>query len=201
MGTWVDRDERAREIHRAAFRLIQERGYAQLSLRSLAEELGGSMTLVTHYFSSQTALMESLLEYQLEEFDEDLALREHGVDASSRLRILVDWFLPNDEQSLSSERLRVLMQAQVPRDTPWMRPYLDRVEARMTELIREHLLPVVAPADLDIASDTLRMALNGVVLSAVEHPEKWDRARQSAVMQLVLDSLPLGEAVPDAPAS
>jgi len=190
-NTSSDRDDRARDIHEAALALIARGGYRALTLRSLADELGGSMTLVTYYFPTHSDLMQSVLEYQLAEFDAELRGLEQGADAVTRLQILIDWFLPNDAESWSQEHGRVLMLSQIGGDSEWLRPYLDRVEERMTELLREHLRPLVPEVELANATDALRLGLNGIVLSAVEHPDLWPPELQSEVMGIVLASLPL----------
>jgi len=52
----VDHEDRRREIVRAAIEVVKKHGYQGLTLRSLAAQMGGSSTLVTHYFRSRRNL-------------------------------------------------------------------------------------------------------------------------------------------------
>ena len=52
-----------REVARAAIQLLARRGPRGLTLRALAEEMGGSITLVTHFFPNRRALLDAVLDY------------------------------------------------------------------------------------------------------------------------------------------
>lgn len=187
----MDRDDREREILDVALRLLERGGYGAITVRAIADELGGSPTLVTYYFSTQAALMTAMLEHQLVLFDEELTQLEIGSNDRKRLEILVRWFLPDDPESWAQERARVHLASELGAQNEWLRPYLDRLDGRMMQLLRDHLAPLVAPEDLATATDGLRMALNGIVLSAVEHPADWPAAKQREIAALVLSALPI----------
>lgn len=165
-------------------------GYSALTLRALAEALGGSMTLVTHYFPTQSDLMKAVLEHQLTLFDNDLAELQGSSDPAARLRTLLEWFLPDDDESWDQERARVLLAIHAQSDNEWMASHLDRIEQRMRELLREHLRPLVDARDLEPATDMVRMTINGIVLSAVEHRPYWTPQRQRSVLDLLWTALP-----------
>lgn len=187
----MDRDDREREILDVALRLLERGGYGAITVRAIADELGGSPTLVTYYFSTQAVLMTAMLEHQLDLFDIELAQLEVGSDDRQRLEVLVRWFLPDDPESWAQERARVHLASELGAQNEWVRPYLDRLDDRMTQLLRDHLGPLVATEDLATSADGLRMALNGIVLSAVEHPVEWPAARQHEIATLVLSALPI----------
>jgi AcrR family transcriptional regulator len=191
MPRTVQHNRRRREIFEAASAILTTGGYSALTLRALADSLGGSMTLVTHYFPSQSDLMKSMLEYQLAQFDEELKSLDLPGDDYGRLRVLIDWFLPNDDSSWAQEKSRVLMAVQTDKNPDWLAPHTSRVDARMTELLRERLRLLVDDSLLEASTDALRLALNGIVLSAVEHPHTWDAKRQSRTVDLLLTALPL----------
>ncbi len=187
------RDERAKAILDAANSLLESGGYSAITVRSIADVLGGSPTLVTHYYATQSDLMRDLLEYQLEQFDEELSQLEKGSNDRERLSILIDWFLPNDHTSWIQERSRVQLVSELGSYSEWIRAHLDRVEERMTQLLREHLEPLLDPHDVEDSTDALRMAINGIVLAAVEHPADWPAERQRKIAETALHSLPLRE--------
>ncbi len=194
MALHTDRDDRSREILTVAISLLHSGGYGAVTVRAIAEELGGSVTLVTHYFPTQAGLMKAMLELILEQFDEELAQLESGASDLERLRILIDWFLPSDEASWYQERARVHLVSELGFSNEWVRPYLDRLEERMTQLLRRHLEPLLIPADLEVCTDAVRLAVNGVVLSSIEHPDDWPPDRQREIAGFLIRSLPLREA-------
>lgn len=189
----VNRTSRRRDINEAAIRILNVGGPVALTLKSLADELGGSITLVTHYYPTREELMQGVLSYALDGYDSELAKREAGATGRERLEILLDWFLPVDEESVSQERGRVLLLANNTGE-PWIREYLDSMEARMTQLFREHLRSLVDDADLEMAVDILRAMTNGITLAAIEDPVAWNPAKQRQTLTLAVDTIPFVEA-------
>lgn len=189
----VDKADRLRDIYDAAFEILARGGFSALTLRELADALGGSMTLVTHYFPTQNDLMHGVLEHQFERFDDELETLAIGEEPAQRLRTLAEWFLPLDDESWNLERARVLLAIRSESDDEWMRPHLNRIDARMRSHLRDALRPLVGPTDLDLAVDMLRMVLNGIVLSAVEHRGHWTAERQLAVLDRLWATLPWKE--------
>jgi AcrR family transcriptional regulator len=58
----VDSEQYRKELLRKAFDLLAEKGYANVTTRQLAKELGISTGAMYHYFSSKKALFEQLVE-------------------------------------------------------------------------------------------------------------------------------------------
>lgn len=69
--------------------------------------------------------------------------------------------------------------------------YFTTMENKVRALLRSHLEPFVNDDDMDLYIDAIRVFLNGVVLSSVEHPHKWTRARQIGQLEFLLDRLGL----------
>ncbi len=108
----VDVEDRRREIAHAALKLIATRGYRGLTLRAVAAELNGSLTLVTHYYPSRTALLEGIASQLMSEYDDDLERIEAGVeDPWRRLGLFLEWMIPLDDQGVS-ERARIILAAE-----------------------------------------------------------------------------------------
>jgi len=62
MPKYVDPQKRMDEIVDASERLLSTGGFTNLTLRNLAKQMGGSITLVTHYFESRAALVTAILD-------------------------------------------------------------------------------------------------------------------------------------------
>lgn len=190
MPRYVDADQRRADILRAAAVALSEEGYGRMTLRSLAKRMGGSSTLVTHYYSTKDLLVAALVDQILAEAeksrDELLAIENHG----QRVRRLLDYFLPNDERTLRDERVRVAL-LPYKQAEPAIGQLFDVMEPSMRALIRAGLEDAVASDDLEEYVDVVRAWASGVALSTVEHPEIWTPDHQAAVTDRFLSLLPL----------
>ena len=62
MPVTVDHDVRRREVAEAVWRVLADTGFAGLSLRAVAKEMGATTGLLTHYFRSKRELVRHALE-------------------------------------------------------------------------------------------------------------------------------------------
>jgi AcrR family transcriptional regulator len=182
----VDHDERRREVARAAIRLLARSGPRGLTLRALADELGGSITIVTHFFRNRSAILDAVTQQILEDSAAELApLGAAEITPEERLRGLLNWLLPNTDEALALERGRVMMAAES--DAHFnVQNFYDTWEEKTRELIADYLPPSVPPERREFYVDLVRVIQNGVILSAVEHPKYWTPAKQEAFVDAVI---------------
>jgi AcrR family transcriptional regulator len=187
---YVDADQRRSDILDAAAVALSEEGYARMSLRSLAKRMGGSSTLVTHYYPTKTVLVTALVDRILDEAEtiKETVLAVDG--RRERVRTLISEFLPMDPESLQHEKVRMALLPYRDTDEAIGRLF-DRTEPAMRDIIRVGLQDAVAAKDLDGTVDVVRAWMSGVALSAVEHPEIWSPERQTAACERFLQLLPL----------
>ncbi|MBP2326461.1 AcrR family transcriptional regulator [Kibdelosporangium banguiense] len=194
MPKYVDPEQRSREIVEAAVAALSEGGFAKFTLRNLAQRMGGSMSLITHYFPNREALIEGILtafEQDIAEFNEEM---QSVGDPAERLHRVVEWALPLAEDGLIMERARIALLAH--RDAePAIDAFFVRLEPLMRGVYRDHVAALVDEADLEFAVDLMRAWVNGLTLSAIEHPEIWTRERQLRVVDAFFATLPLREPV------
>ena len=185
----VDHDERRREVARAAIRLLARKGPRGLTLRALADELGGSITIVTHFFRNRSAILDAVTQQILEDGAGELAaLGSEVVTPEKRLRGLLNWLLPSNDESLALERGRVMMAAES--DAHFnVQNFYDTWEEKTRELIADYLPPTVPPERKEFYVDLVRVIQNGVILSAVEHPKYWTPAKQEAFIDALMPLL------------
>ena len=62
MPVTVDHDVRRREVAEAVWRVLADTGFAGLSLRAVAREMGATTGLLTHYFASKGELVRHALD-------------------------------------------------------------------------------------------------------------------------------------------
>lgn len=89
-------EERAQQILQAARLIFAAEGYAGLSMRRLAAELGMSLSNVQHYYQSKDMLIEAVLVYIMNSFQSKIDIIANAMDNSSRIQRLnstIDMFL------------------------------------------------------------------------------------------------------------
>lgn len=172
MPRHVDHEDRRAEILDATLAVLAEKGPRGLTFRAVAARMGGSSTLVTHYFASRQALLDALAEV-VAEWPANLAELEEGVeDPRERLRLFMRWLVPSDEQSLVAERGRVNLNGE--HDARVRTQHLfDTWDRHVREHLRRHLKALVPARQIEATVDLLRSITNGITLSAVEHPAEW----------------------------
>jgi len=189
---YVDPEQRKNAILDAAGDALAEEGYARFTLRSLARRMGGSSTLVTHYFPTKDELISALVDRVLAEAETKREELKAIEDPHDRLHAVIEYFMPLNEEELTQERVRVAL-ASLKGSEPAVEDFFARMEPGMRELFRVGLNGFVKPKDVEGLVDVIRAWTSGVVLSAVEHPEIWTRKRQLAALDLFMDMLPIPE--------
>ncbi|MEW2571819.1 TetR/AcrR family transcriptional regulator [Streptomyces sp. NPDC047070] len=182
MPRYVDPQERVRDIVAASLQALSEGGLTELTLRKIAQRMGGSITLITHYFPNREALLTAVLEYVLDDADVVMAELSEVADPRERLRVALEWFLPDDEEARVQERARVALLTHQGAE-PVIGEHLQRMEPAMRAVLAKGLQDVVPSHELDGTVDVVRVWVSGMALSVVEHPEIWTAERQSAALR------------------
>ncbi len=99
MPVTVDHDVRRREVAEAVWRVLADTGFAGLSLRAVAKEMGATTGLLTHYFRSKRELVQHALEVVHERTVprmQEAETPDHGVDG---LRVRLRAVLVDDDEA------------------------------------------------------------------------------------------------------
>ncbi|WP_228044114.1 TetR/AcrR family transcriptional regulator [Streptomyces ferrugineus] len=192
MPRYVDPEERVRDIVGASLQALSEGGLAELTLRKIAQRMGGSITLITHYFANREVLLNAVLEYVLADVDAILEELEQIADPRERLRVALGWFLPDTEEALRQERARVALLTHQGAE-PVIRRHLQRMEPAMRAVLVRAVEDLVPADELDGTVDMVRVWVSGIALSVVEHPEIWTPERQHAALKRFLTVLSFAE--------
>lgn len=96
------------EILRGTYRVLCEHGYANLSMRKIAQECGTSKSLLHYHFDSKDELLLAFLDRFLDRLDEQVTESE-SADPVERLETFLDRFVPGpDEHARQSFWLALL---------------------------------------------------------------------------------------------
>lgn len=185
----VDHDERRREIAAVVAELIYERGIEATTVRSVAERMGCSPTIVSHYFVNKRELFiftyaeawrrsQAKIEVAFEE-GKNLAECFYGllpIDRERRVKWHI-WFAfwgkAADDPEIAAERFASAHGAQM------LLERILRTAQRRGDL----------PEELDAALHATRlgMMLNGLASMVILNPRDWPERRQKQVLQAELD--------------
>jgi AcrR family transcriptional regulator len=192
MPRYVDHEQRRKDILAAAEAIIAEGGLGALSFRAIGARLGGSTTMVTHFYANQSELLGDFAARSADQMREEIAaiVAEHDDPVERLDAVLFSWLLPLDDETIAQERMRINFAAArvLSEDSQVV---LDTWERVIQESLRELLVPVVASRDVDVLADLLRSAWNGITLSTIEHPDHWTAERQVTVFRRLVEGIGL----------
>ncbi|WP_330342102.1 TetR/AcrR family transcriptional regulator [Streptomyces sp. NBC_00557] len=100
-----DHEGRRRDVSEAVWRVMATRGFAGLTLRAVAAELGATTGLLTHYFPTKRALLEHALDL-LEQRTMARPRRQTGTGLTAFRDALLD-ILPLTPEATDSNRIWV----------------------------------------------------------------------------------------------
>jgi AcrR family transcriptional regulator len=100
------------EIMHATYRALREYGYADLTIKRIADEYGKSTAAVHYYYDTKEDLLVAFLDYLLERFVDSIHAVE-TTDPEERLDLLLDELLvkPKENRDLSVALLEMRSQA------------------------------------------------------------------------------------------
>jgi AcrR family transcriptional regulator len=188
----VDHDARRVQIAVAALEILATHGPVALTIRSLAQALGGSTALVTHYFPTRQAVVEGLVDVLLDEWRQQVdALRDQEGGTLGPRSLLV-WMLPLTDWTRLCERGRLSLHAASEEDREVAQRLLRTIDTWMRAELSRVLAPRVPDGtERERLVDLLRATVTGLVLSSVEHPDQWPPERMVAVVDDLLGRLGL----------
>ncbi|GAB2860527.1 hypothetical protein GCM10027277_31430 [Pseudoduganella ginsengisoli] len=166
--------ERSAAIMEAAYAILATEGYAGLSMRSIAQRVGVSLSNVQHYYPSRDALIEALLELTFTTYQADMDRIVAGME-SPQLRFagVIDYFLETLRDQMQSG-LFFEVAALANRHAVAASIFdtmLTRARKNLRRLIRD-IDPAMAPAQCDLrAALIVSQLIGGMVFIADTRPK------------------------------
>ena len=194
MPVTVDHAVRRREVAEAVWRVLADTGFAGLSLRAVAREMGATTGLLTHYFASKGELVRHALDVVHDRTTPRMAAAGEGRHGLDGLRARLRAVLVDDAEASALSRVWVSFW-----DLALADAELGLAEAQRYERWRERLRPLVAEAveagelaadrDPEILVDVLTACTHGLVVQALFDPGRFPVERQYAVLDELLTAL------------
>ena len=186
-----DHDARRQDVARAVLCALGERGFANLTMRAVAAELGSSTGVLTHYFASKDELQVFALKALLDTVDQ--RARAVAAPGMPTLRALLLGMLPLTGEAAVANRIWISSRDVVLADAQLTAAYAatyahsrDRLEGAIRSAQAAGELDDVEPAEL--AAGLHAVAL-GVSVQAVLEPAAFPPERQIALIDTYLQHL------------
>ena len=168
-GTTDKGMERAQEVLAAARALVVSEGFAGLSMRRVAAELGMSLSNVQHYYGSKEALTEAVMLEMLKEIQArvDLIGQLQPASPADRFAQAIDLFL----DAVANPQLQALMLEcwGLALHQPSAAALMDKMRAREVKtiyLLLDGLMPNVSDADRKTRAELIVAMLQGLLTTA-----------------------------------
>lgn len=130
----------AEKILNAAFECLSTRGYANVSMRNIAEEAGVALGQMTYYYKSKEALfLEVIDRMTLQYLREVEELLDSATGQKQKLESLIEFFKGLLKHNPRLFKLLIDFTAQA-LWVPSFREQLDKLYHRLTELIEKNLM-------------------------------------------------------------
>jgi len=186
-----DHEARRRDVSAAVWQVMATRGFAGLTLRAVAAELGATTGLLTHYFSTKDALVEYALDL-LEQRTLSRPRRQTGQGLAALRDALLD-ILPLTPEATDSNRIWVSSWDAALSDpglsADYARKYSqsrDRLSERVAAAQEQGELPPGDPAHIAAGAQSFIL---GLVVQALFDPAAFPPQRQVELLDDYLASL------------
>lgn len=186
-----DHEARRREVSEAVWQVMATRGFAGLTLRAVATELGASTGLLTHYFPTKRALVGYALDL-LERRTIARPRRPAGTGLIALRHALMD-ILPLTPDSTDSNRIWVSSWDAALSDGDLRADYA-RKYAQSRDLLRERIaaaqeLGEIPPGDPTHIATGVQSFTLGLVVQALLDPTTFTPQRQVELLDDYLTAL------------
>jgi AcrR family transcriptional regulator len=182
----VNAEERLSQIAEATLRVVEKRGADGVTIRAVADEMGGSTTVVTNYIPTRTRLISNAVHHAIDDWQAELSQQMEGVAPEDEFRTLARWSSSTTGEDPIIRQLFIELLAKAGEGEE-----LDALRQDGEEH-REHFRVAAAAAGVaepDFAADLMHLILRGFYLAAVEDPEHWSTERVQPVVDRLIDLL------------
>lgn len=178
----INHDDRRREVAQVARQLILEQGLEKVTVREIANRVGFSTAVVSHYFANKKELM--FLVFR----ETQLRAEEHfqaAIDARLPLLESLETLLPRDVESLETWKIWFAFWSMtvIHEDFRSEQVVQARKTLRMIAGLLDNLgIPASNSDERDCQSRNLFALVTGIATQATHDPEGWSLEKQRAIL-------------------
>lgn len=186
--------DRRLEVSEAAWRVITREGLDRASMRAIAQELGSTTGVVTHYFRDKDDLMLFALDQVIERTIGHLQTCTQGHEGLDRLRQMALSPLPLGPEGGEGWRVWIAFLGYAVGREPLMAEHRRRY-AQLSALLEQELSSLqragVIRADVDpgFEANALIALIDGIGTGFVVNPDQFQPDQQKYLVQRYIDGL------------
>jgi AcrR family transcriptional regulator len=188
----VDHEARRRAVAKATWAVIRRKGLDRTGIRDVADELGSTASVVTHYFRTRDELIRFACNEVFASYRRHLRDESREVAGLGRLeRMLLDGLPIEPGRDRGWEVWLAFLGHAIGR------PAMIREEATRQAELRDLLVAelgrlsargdIAADVDVALEADLLTAVIDGLGIGRVIQPERYDRARVIALLRTHLE--------------
>jgi AcrR family transcriptional regulator len=180
----VDQQRRLEEIGQATVAVVKERGAQGVTVRAVAEELGGSTTLVTNYLPTRADLLLNAVRMILAGWHEEMEQELHGISEREYFAAYSRWncSTAGDDQAYRRLLIQVVAEAQPGSDALMA----IRGFSRENNEILLEAAGAGGAKDPEFVADVVHLVLRGFYLTSLEDPERWTSERIVPIVERLI---------------
>ena len=187
MPRQVDHAARRDAVSDAVLAIAADRGFTAVTIRAVAERIGASTSVVTHYVSCRDELLRHAVQREIATRKTQAEAAIAGLSGAAGLLALVRWVAADLDDQVRRFWLALLIAAPV---EPALRAELDEFNTWWDTLVRGFVAESGVP-DPDVVADTLGVVVNGLIIARFEESGPVDPARRDRVLDRVWAGLGL----------
>jgi AcrR family transcriptional regulator len=187
-------DDRRIEVTQAAWRVIVRDGLDRTSMRAIAQELGSSTGVVTHYFRDKEDLILFALEQVFENALEHMQACGKGRQGLDRLEQMIFSALPLEDTDKADWKIWIAFLGYSIGREHLVQEHRNRYD-RLRKILRQELADLQAAklirADLDLTleANALITLVDGIGTGAVICPEQFSAEQQQYLVHRHINAL------------
>jgi AcrR family transcriptional regulator len=187
-------DERRLEVTKAAWRVIIREGLDRASMRAIAQELGSSTGVVTHYFRNKDELTLFALEQVFGKLLADMKAATQGQQGIDRLEQMLLSALPLEASGIPGWQVWVAFLGYAIGREPLIQEHRKRYDA-LQQLICQELADLQAAElirddlDLTLEAHALIALVDGIGTGVVINPKQFNAEQQRYLVQRYIKTL------------
>ena len=195
MPKLVDHNARREEIARATWTIIQKYGVDGIRLRDIADQVGFTTGVFSHYFRDKGGLLRYAFNLSFEHINENIASSNKSVNSGlKQFRDALVALVPDNRNPASVAFVSMCFGIRNLNDPLLMADYKKK-RKQYSQLLKSYLSDAVAQREIpigQITGDTLDLSfavLDGVCIAALQNPSSYPRKRAIKIIDTLIDDL------------
>lgn len=175
----VEHDVRRAAACDAVIAIATWRGFAAVTVRAVAQELGTSTSGVTHYVSGRSELITLAIRREVTRRQSELLTATANVTGVAALRAMVDWAVQGEGRTAQRLWLAMLVGAHT---DPIVRAELAAFDDWWDTLVTDLLRAEVPAERLQAVVDGVGVLVDGLLIASIQDDQCWPQERRRRVI-------------------